>query len=62
MLKGRIELARVLTAKDRVLDGFGEHLRFLDGKRLSVGGFHAAVEQARLELGVPAACVTSRAV
>lgn len=56
----RVELARVLTAKDRVLDGFGAHLRLLDEKQLTVSEFRQKVEGAREALGVSSACVVPK--
>jgi hypothetical protein len=55
--KAAIQVARTLRAKDAVLDSYGEHLRFLDAKKISVGSFAAAANEERKAMGCKAVCL-----
>lgn len=55
--KTAIQLARTLRAKDGVMTSFCDHLRFLEGKQISVGAFATAANEERMALNCEAACV-----
>jgi hypothetical protein len=59
--KAAIQVARTLRAKDAVLDSYGEHLRFLDAKKISVGAFATAANEERKALGCDAVCLLGMA-
>jgi hypothetical protein len=59
--KAAVPMLKLLLARSPVLDTFGEHLRFLDAKRLRIGEFTRKAEERRKEIDAPVICIAAQA-